>query len=101
MKVLYGSFFFAALLVDWLPVFLMGQIAAVIADTDAAKYIGQKATVEGTAVEVFSRGAKGGIRLPWSSANPAKRNTPILQHSKPGVQGPIQKTVLIHRGGNK
>ena len=56
MKLLYRSFFFAVLLVDWLPVPLMAQTATVIADTDAAKHIGEKVTVEGIVVEVFTHG---------------------------------------------
>jgi hypothetical protein len=50
------SFLFAVLLAGWLPVSLLAQTVAVIADTEAAKHIGQKATVEGIVVEVFTRG---------------------------------------------
>lgn len=56
MKLLYRSFLFAALLAGWLPVSLLAQTVAVIADTEAAKHVGQKVTVEGIVVEVFNRG---------------------------------------------
>ena len=56
MKLLYRSFLFAVLLADWLPVSLMAQTAAVVADTDAAKHIGEKVTVEGIVAEVFTHG---------------------------------------------
>jgi hypothetical protein len=56
MKSLYRSFFFVVLLVDWLPVSVLAQTATVIADTAAAKQIGEKVTVEGIVVEVFTHG---------------------------------------------
>jgi len=56
MKLLYRSLFFALLLIDWLPVSIMAQTDTVIADTDAAKHIGEKVTVEGIVVEVFTHG---------------------------------------------
>ena len=49
-------FLFAVLLAGWLPASLLAQTTAVIADTDAAKHIGQKVTVEGIVVSVFHRG---------------------------------------------
>src|SRR6201986_5672903 len=56
MKLLYRSLFFAVLLIEWLPLSIMAQTATVIADTDAAKHIGEKVTVEGIVVEVFTHG---------------------------------------------
>jgi DNA/RNA endonuclease YhcR with UshA esterase domain len=56
MKSLYRSLFFAVLLIDWLPLSIMAQTATVIADTDAAKHVGEKVTVEGIVVEVFTHG---------------------------------------------
>jgi DNA/RNA endonuclease YhcR with UshA esterase domain len=50
------SFLFAALLFGSLPLPLCTQTAAVIADTDAAQHVGQKATVEGVVVAVSSSG---------------------------------------------
>jgi DNA/RNA endonuclease YhcR with UshA esterase domain len=55
MKLLYRSLFFAVLLIDWLPS-AIAQTAIVIADTDAAKHIGEKVTVEGIVAEVFTHG---------------------------------------------
>ena len=71
MKLLYRSFFFAVLLVDWLPVSIMAQTATVIADTAAAKHIGEKVTVEGIVVEVFSHGRNFFIDLgkPYPPSN--------------------------------
>ena len=56
MKSLYRWLLFAVILVDWLPVSLMAQTPTVIADTDAARHIGEKVTVEGIVVEVFTHG---------------------------------------------
>lgn len=56
MKLRHLSFLFAALLACWLPVSIIAQTATAIADTDAAKHIGEKVTVEGIVVEVFAHG---------------------------------------------
>jgi DNA/RNA endonuclease YhcR with UshA esterase domain len=56
MNMLCRSFLLTVLVAAWLPVSLTAQTATVIADTDAAQHVGQKATVEGVVVAVFTSG---------------------------------------------
>jgi DNA/RNA endonuclease YhcR with UshA esterase domain len=53
MKMLCGSWLFLLFLV-WVPAPVEAQTSTVIPDTEAAQHVGQKATVEGTVVKVFT-----------------------------------------------
>jgi hypothetical protein len=57
------------LLVGCLPLSLLAQTAAVIADTDAIQHVGQKATVEGVVVAVGNSG-KGNTFLNFGGKYP-------------------------------
>jgi hypothetical protein len=54
MKALCRSWLLVVFLSGWLSVLGAAQTATVIPDTEAAQHVGQKATVEGTVVEVFT-----------------------------------------------
>jgi hypothetical protein len=54
MKTLCRSWLFVLLLSGWLSAPLTAQTSTVIPDTEAAQHVGQKATVEGTVVAVFT-----------------------------------------------
>jgi hypothetical protein len=54
MKALCRSWFFSLLLVGWGLTPLRAQTNTVITDTEAQQHVGQKATVEGVVVAVFT-----------------------------------------------
>ncbi len=54
MKALCRSWLLVVFLSGWLSALVTAQIATVIPDTEAAEHVGQKATVEGTVVAVFT-----------------------------------------------
>jgi DNA/RNA endonuclease YhcR with UshA esterase domain len=54
MKTLCRSSWLIVLLATWFSASLEAQTANVIPDTEAAQHVGQKATVEGMVVKVFS-----------------------------------------------
>jgi hypothetical protein len=56
MKTLCRSWFFSLLLVGWGLTPLKAQTNTVITDTEAQQHVGQKATVEGVVVAVFTIG---------------------------------------------
>ena len=56
MKTLCRFWFFVVLLTGWSSAPVDAQTATVISDTEAAQHVGQKVTVEGVVVAVFTTG---------------------------------------------
>jgi hypothetical protein len=54
MKALCRSWLLVVFLSGWLSALVTAQTATVIPDTEAERHVGQRATVEGTVVEVFT-----------------------------------------------
>jgi hypothetical protein len=69
MKTLCRCSFFISLLTGWFSASLAAQTDTIISDTEAAQHVGQRATVEGTVVKVFTS-KNGNTFLNFGAAYP-------------------------------
>jgi hypothetical protein len=69
MKALCRSWLLVVFLSGWLPALVTAQTATVIPDTEAEQHVGQKATVEGTVIAVFTSN-KGNIFINFGGKYP-------------------------------
>jgi DNA/RNA endonuclease YhcR with UshA esterase domain len=108
MKVLCTSWFLIVLLAGWLSAPLSAQTASVIPDTEAAQHVGQKATVAGTVVKVFTS-KNGNTFLNFGAAYPNQTFTGWIQKDSPlaavaslqtleGKRMRISGTINLYRG---
>jgi DNA/RNA endonuclease YhcR with UshA esterase domain len=96
------------LFTTWFASFAFAQVATVIPDTQAAEHIGQRVTVEGTVVKVFTSRA-GNTFLNFGAAYPKQTFTGRVPKDSPVAEAPellgfqgkkvkITGTVEIYRG---
>jgi DNA/RNA endonuclease YhcR with UshA esterase domain len=107
MKAPYRSWLFIFVLAGWISTPLAAQISSVIPDTEAARHVGQHATVEGTVTKVTT--TNGNTFVNFGGAYPHQTFTAwIPKNSKlaggstlEGIEGKKLKvtgTIELYRG---